>query len=243
MPRLYPSLVVLLLLALASTQATSATETAGYEKPATIEPSVTHWFSGYSVVVGVAYKKPNFRVKDKETRILEGRMTGTYQTEPVLYIDTPYHYFSDNPESDGFGWYVEYGFTTFTTHLQVVGTAESRIDLGTSISGETYNLTPIMFYNWGDPYIKNNQGQFFKAGLGIGLGYLQAKGDIILTETTNERLNIKFNELTMTLAILFEYRLNNFSIRLYAVGPSTDIKQYDYSMNEESYEFRYVFQF
>jgi len=56
-------------------------------------------------------------------------------------------------------------------------------DHGTSASGYTIYGLPVFFYNVGDKYLKNGKGKFIKIGIGVGLGYFETDGNIILENT------------------------------------------------------------
>ena len=115
--------------------------------------------------------------------------------------------------------------------------------MGTSVKGKFLYITPIIFYNWGDAVFKNGKGHAFKIGLGLGLGYLQAKGNIVFTETTSETVNIDINDIATTFAMMLVYRFNNVSIRFRGNSPGVSYEDTNYDIIESAMDVRYIFTF
>lgn len=189
------------------------------------EPREINWYNGFRMFVGTSTKQVTFTVQDKKTLRKQGALTEEMQTSPSIHFETPYYYFNNDPASKT-GWYIELGYSSFAVSKQEIGDENSDVlvDMGTSVTGRYLYLTPVAFYNFGDLNIKQGCGlslsttdacgQSFKFGIGIGIGYLQAKGDIILTETPGqERVSIDTNEIGSTIVVLMEYRLNNWMLR------------------------------
>ncbi|NIQ09785.1 MAG: hypothetical protein GWO08_06615, partial [Gammaproteobacteria bacterium] len=114
-----------------------------------------------------------------------GTMTVGDYTDVFFSIHNPYRYFGNSR----WGYYFEYGFSNFSMRLQEITQGIEYLDVnyGTGVNGWYMYLTPVLFYHWkpqgwfgtgtGNG---NNDGLLF--GIGIGGGYLDAKGTIRLTE-------------------------------------------------------------
>ena len=210
--------------------------------PQTNDIQEAHWYTGYTLTLGAAYKTVYFAVSERGSNITQGTLTNDGQITPSIIVKTPFYYFSDSP-SASLGWFVEYGYSSFEVNKQAVGEYLNEIDMGTSVTGKYLYVVPVLFYNWGDAYIKNGRGLSLKLGLGPGLGYLQAKGNIVLTETTNETEDVNFSAFGGAIAIVLDFRANNFLMRVSSNGPSPSHGNRVYSVHEEIFEIGYTFTF
>ena len=92
-------------------------------------------------------------------------------------------------------------------------------------------VTPALFYTWGDKVYQEDNFHAFRAGLGLGAGYLSATGSLVLTETPAQNtlgLDVKGFGLSSTLFL--EYRQNRWIYRLRSMGPSFSQGDYNYSV-------------
>ncbi len=201
-----------------------------------------NWYSGFNLTVGASYKKVTFEVSERGSNIKQGALTDDGQLTPSLILDTPFYYFTD-PGKSAFGWFVEGGYSSFEVNKQAVGKYSEEVDMGTSVSGKYFYLVPVIFYNWGDAYIEDGNGVSFKVGLGPGIGYLQARGNIVLTETTNETETVNFSEFGGAIVTLLDFRAGNFLMRYRIGGPSPSTGNRVYTVYEESFEIGYSFTF
>jgi len=142
-------------------------------------------------------------------------------------LSSPLHYFKDRP--DGYMW--SYNFRNFDFNRQTTGGQDQAENLGTSVDGYNVNAFWTYFYNYGDKYIINERSQSFKIGVGAGIGYLKADGNIVLTEVGGMPVsNIGVNDFGYVISVYFNYRYGPWSIRMdlydtfvgdysYGVGP------------------------
>lgn len=198
-----------------------------------------HWFDGYRLDVGLSVKQLTFDVyKSEETDTL-GTLSGEFVTTVFLTFGSPYKYCGESNA----GYYFQYGFSNFSMNTQEVDLED--VDLGTSAKGFFVYATPVFFYNFGDKHFVDGKGKAFKAGFGIGLGYLTAKGDIIFTNTTSEThtFDISSDVLSMAYYVLFDFRVNNWIFRAYGGGPEITTKDFDYNLFDFSFDIGYTFCF
>lgn len=140
----------------------------------------------------------------------------------ALYINHPYNYFADSNA----GYYFNYSYRSIDIDKQDItpnGGSFTVADLGTAVSGYNIYAYASLFYNFGDKRIVSHNNSFFKAGVGIGAGYLKADGDIILTEVPGQpRLNFDIADIGMVYQLFAEYRHGPWIFRAEAVG--TEVK-------------------
>lgn len=195
-------------------------------------------FSGYTLTVGITAKQLDFDyyrlVDDLDPA---GSMTeGMYATY-LLRAGTPY-VLSENKK---WGYYFETGFSNFSMKKQNVGYDER--DLGTSVDGNYWYVAPVGFYLFG-PVPKNKNELSVIAGVGVGVGYLSAKGDMLLTEDgSNELLQVDVKGTDLAVSVLLEARYGAWMTRIYGGGPSLDKGESSYSIFAFSWDFGYVFTF
>lgn len=116
--------------------------------------------------------------------------------------------------------------------------------MGTSVNGSYFFAAPVFFYNFSDRTTRNGKGHAFKFGVGVGLGYLRANGNIILTEDHSQRLlNINVDEFAHSINVLMDYQYGNFIIRARGGGPRVDDGPIEYSIFEFAMDMRYIVTF
>ena len=183
---------------------------------------------GYTVNVGVASKQLDLDVYDAGNVDYNGSLTEGSYVGLHLSVNSPYNFFSKN---GNLGYYYEYSLGSFKMELQNTTTGEEN--LGSSASGNYVYFTPVVFYNIGDN-IKLKKKDAFLVGMGIGLGYLQASGDIYFTETTNELFDIDVNGFDVSITILMEYQHNDWFVRVQDSGPDISSGNYEYTISDFS---------
>lgn len=194
-----------------------------------------HQDASYRLAGGISIKELSFDVYEKGSTDSLGTLTeGLY---PTLFIHagSPYRYFTKNTN---WGYYFEYGLSLFEISEQEVGLNEVNMD--TSVQGGYFYLTPTLIYNIGQ---KAGWPHTFILGLGVGVGYLKAEGDIILTETSSkERHEIDIDDFGYAVSILGDIKIDRYLIRLRASSPEVDKGDYTYNITEVSIDFGYVWE-
>ena len=74
------------------------------------------------------------------------------------------------------GVLMEYDITSFSLNMQDVG--GENVDLGTFVDGYSAFVTPTIFYSFSGRDIGGKHDQALITGVGFGLAYLHASGDI-----------------------------------------------------------------
>ncbi|MGA1871054.1 MAG: hypothetical protein ACMUJM_21175 [bacterium] len=169
---------------------------------------------GYTLTIGVAAKQLDFDYyRPEDDNDPAGSMTeGMYFTY-LFRAGSPYN-LSENKK---WGYYFETGFSKFSMSKQNVGDEEKN--LGTSVKGHFWYVTPIGFYLFG-PVPSNKKEISLLAGIGIGAGYIDAKGDMILTEYgSNELHKVNHRGFDLAVSILLEAHYGKWMTRIYGGGP------------------------
>ena len=103
------------------------------------------------------------------------------------------------------------------------------VDLGTSASGFYAYITPMLFYNIGDKMI--HDGKVHSLKLGIGIGYLKVKGDMIFTEKNpSERHVFDIRDYGSAVGVMLDYRYDRFFARVTGAGPFIDEGAFEYQL-------------
>ena len=190
---------------------------------------------GVTINVGIASKQLDLDVTNEGNFNPSGSITeGSFVTYH-LSMNSQYSFLSENSR---FGYYFEYGFGNFEMSSQNVN--EVEVDLGTEVTGTYFHLTPVAFYNFGDS-VKLKEKDAYIFGVGVGFGYLQAKGDIILTETTNQSFPVDVNGVEISIIVLMEYQHNDWFFRAQGGGPTLSDGGYEYDIFDFSMIVGYSF--
>jgi hypothetical protein len=156
--------------------------------------------------------------------------------QPTVFVDigSPYKFFGES----NLGWYVLYSFRHFDADKQLVGESKESLDLGTSASGYMMYLTPVIFLgSRGD-----EASTRFRIGMGAGVGYVNASGDIVYTETDElERHDIDISNASYTFGILMEGMQHNVLIRVSAQIGMFNEGGLSYETPDISVDIGYVF--
>lgn len=192
------------------------------------------FFSGFRLALGVSSKSLDFDVYEKGKGDPAGTLTESRYNALFLSFGSPYRFFADS----NLGYYWEYGFSSFRMTRQVVGSNEAEVDLGTSVHGRYVYGTPVLFYRFGD----DRHGLIL--GAGVGLGYLKARGSIVLTEVSGQpRHDVDVSGVDWAYGILIDYRYRGFIVRARGFGPSLTRGGFEYDIFDYSLDVGYEFTF
>lgn len=192
------------------------------------------WLGEWNLTLGVSAKEQRIHVKESFRGDEFGTLSSGFQPTVLVDIGSPYRYFGGSD----FGWYVLYAFRHFDAGEQLVGENKSSQDLGTSASGYTMYLTPMIF--WGPA--KEIESTIVKIGAGAGIGYIKASGDVIFTETGDmERHQINISDAAFTVGLLMEAIKKSFLIRVSAGIGMVNKGGLYYEVPDIAVELGYVF--
>jgi hypothetical protein len=156
--------------------------------------------------------------EDSETDLAE--MENKLYFAPALSFRSENNYI--NNESN-WGYFLEFNTGYYNLNRQYV--KDSTVDLGSEISGLYLDLTPTLFYNLGS---RDGRGLSFKAGLGLGLGFLSVKGDSVLTEVAGEPVQ-EYDDsgFGFTAGLFLETVLDGWFLQIKGYGPYIGIDDQD----------------
>ena len=194
--------------------------------------------AGYSFTVGASAKELTLNYyRSADDSDPAGIMTGGLYYTYLLRASSPFTL----RENSRWGYYFETGFSNYSLSKQNVG--EEELDLGTSVSGTYWYITPVGFYLYG-PVPGEKKELSILTGIGVGIGYLKAKGSMKLTEDGSNQLhNVDKDEIDIAVSVLIEAYYGHWVSRIYGGGPYTESRQDAYNIVNFSWDVGYTFVF
>ena len=199
------------------------------------ETTTGNLLSTYRATIGIKINVFDFDVYNKDSTNPNGTLSEDFSYSPIFKLGSPLNYIEDS----NWGGLMEYSFSGFTLNQQFVN--NRLVDLGTSVKGYYAFVTPTLFYSFAESFTDKDTDLSLITGLGLGIGYLKATGDIIFTETTQQRLEIDVNGLALAISLFVDYRFENFMTRLSGELISHSKGNNDYDAFGFTWDFSYVF--
>jgi hypothetical protein len=191
--------------------------------------------SAYRLTPGISLRSTDLDVYNKDSSDTNGTLSEDFSYLPFIVLGSPYKYFGES----NWGTLMEYSISVFELNQQLVN--DELVDLGTSVKGYYAFVTPTVFYSFTGQKPHGKYDQTLITGLGIGLGYLNASGDIIFTETTQQRFDIDVSGAALAVSLFVDYRFGNFVTRISGGLTSHTKGAYDYDAFGFSWGFGYIF--
>jgi len=161
-----------------------------------------------------------------------GTMTSDVSLFPVFRVQLPYQMTGKSQ----WGWYTELEAKPFQLSKQLV--ADQIVALDTEVSGWYWHITPIGFYRW--QLSKNTEVFHILQGIGLGLGYQDVSGTMMLTEDlSNEVVHIDSRGLDLSVSVITEFQYQFWLVRIYAGGLILDQQGTNNSVFDMSLELAY----
>jgi len=202
------------------------------------DASILDLLSSYRLTAGISLNSVDFDVYDKDSSSPNGTLSEEFSFSPFVTLGSPYRYFGDS----NWGGLMEYSFSRFQLNQQMIGDdRDNLVDLGTSVKGNYAFVTPTVFYSFFGQEAHNEKNHALIAGLGVGLGYLKADGDIIFTESTQERVDIDISDASLAVSLFVDYRIGNIMTRVSGGLVTVPQGEFDYDAFGFKWEFGYVF--
>lgn len=184
--------------------------------------------------VGLSLKQLSLDVYEKGRTNPEGILTENYTITPELGLASKITYFSDS--SWGYKYVLNFGRFEMTT--QEVDLED--VNLGTSANGYFLYAMPVGIYN----FHKGKENSSILIGFGVGIGYLNASGEVILTESSPQVTHdLNFSELTYSYGLFFEHEINSWSYGISIYGPEITKGAYEYNLFDFGITLRKKFNF
>lgn len=158
-----------------------------------------------------------------------GMMEDDFSVWPVVLLRSSEVFF----DKSRWGYSIEFMAGYFDINKQEVN--GKQLDLGTSVNGYYGYLTPMLYYRFGDKSNKTKTGWHTTLSIGIGVGYLKVKGDMIMTELSpNRKEAINGEGFGMSAGVYAEFSDNNWFFRISNYAPKTKIGNYDLMLHNVS---------
>lgn len=190
--------------------------------PSAGDSALVDRIADYGLKIGLGFSSTDFDVYTEGSMDPNGTFSEDFTWFPYLTLVSPYRYFGETRA----GGMMEYKISGFRLSRQLVG--DDLVDLGSSLSGSYAFVTPTLFYSFTGRNASVTLGQSLIIGIGVGIGYLRANGDIVFTETTGQRFNINISGMAIAVSGFVEYRIHGFELRVYSGLVSHTEGGYDY---------------
>lgn len=201
------------------------------------------------VSIGLSYSTVELFISessDEDNENNSATMSSEFLLTPIIGYSTDLKKFGDS----NFGYYLETIWKEYELDRQSLNGTDSPmklsdvsdpdlVDLGTSIKGTTFAVTPILAYE-----IPILMDIYMQLGMGFGLGYLSVKGDYYETDETASEvcrrsstiaelksncLKQKVNDDGFTTSVGFLAKLSYKNLSLSAVMSGPGFSNYDYN--------------
>jgi len=184
--------------------------------------------------IGLSVKQLSLDVYDKGQTDPKGILTDDFRVFPELGLESDITYSSGN--SWGYKFVINLGWFEMTTQE----VALEDVNLGTSAKGYFLYAMPVGVYD----FFKDKENSSLLVGVGLGVGYLNASGDIIFTESIPQtRHNFNISELTYAYGLFLEYTRHSWSYSISLYGPEVSDGDYEYNLFDFGMTVRKKFSF
>ena len=184
--------------------------------------------------IGLSLKQLSLDVYEKGQTDPEGVLTGDFRVAPELGLESNITYFSNS------SWGYKFAFNLGWFEMSTQEVALEDVNLGTSAKGYFLYAMPVGVYD----FFKDKENSSLLVGLGFGVGYLNASGDIIFTESGSQtRQEFDFSELTYSYGLFFEYVIHSWSFGISLYGPEVSDGNYEYNLFDFGMTVRKKFSF
>lgn len=184
--------------------------------------------------LGLSFSQLSLDVYEKGKTDPEGILTDDFLIMPLFGIESNVK----NLYYGGWGYRYVFNLGPFKMKTQEVDLED--VDLGTSAKGYFAYAMPVLVYD----FLGDKVDSSLVVGLGVGIGFLEARGDIIFTEANPQtRHNFKFSEMTYAYGLFFEHEFNDFSYGFSLYGPEVIKGDYEYNLFNFELVFRKKYYF
>lgn len=190
----------------------------------------------YRITAGITIYSTDFDIYDKGSSNPNGTLSEEFSYAPSIIIGSPYNYFADSNWASS----IEYSFSTFKLSQQLVN--DELVDLGTSVEGYYAFITPTLVYSFTDAQNSSLNNYSLITGLGVGIGYLEASGDIIFTETTQQQIDFDISGAALAISLFIDYRIGDYITRISGGLTSYSQDDFEYDSFGFSMDFGFIFE-
>ena len=159
--------------------------------------------------------------------------------QPTIGLRSEEGSFSDE---SNWGYFYEVNYARFELSLQETSSGELA-DYDTGLSGWGLYAIPVGYYHF-------NKGKpeewSYKAGIGVGLGYLNMSGSFVITEPShlnyNQRKKVDAKGIDMAVAIYLEVSKGPHTFLIENYSPTIEDDKYSYQFMNVGISYKYAFQ-
>ncbi len=157
---------------------------------------------------------------------------------PSIGIRTESRYFN---EDSGWGFHFEVNGSLIDIKTQTIPDSEPPVDVGTGIRGYSIYVVPLAYYH----FKRNSIAEWsYKAGIGLGAGYLNLKGNFKITGSSSPNYNdiedVNASGVGMAGGAYFEASKGSHLIVIQNFVPMISDKRYSYSQLNLLFSYKYV---
>jgi hypothetical protein len=177
----------------------------------------------WNYIVGLSFKEVSLDVYEKGETDSEGTLIEDWSVIPEFGFESKVTYFSDT------NWGYKYAFNIAPFEMSRQEVDLENVNLNTSADGYFFYAMPVGVYD----FQKHKADSSLLLGLGVGLGYLNAEGDIIFTESSPQtKHDFKFSEFAVSMGLLFQYITEGWSFGVSLYGPEVSDGEFEYNLYE-----------
>jgi hypothetical protein len=206
-------------------------------------------YNGYEAVVGVTSRAQALLVFEGTGDKRLAVMTGNFVPSPQIFITTPFRPFKVEEVNRGkttrSGYYWKYSYNKFSLDRQEdpvmggIGPGSPVYNYGTKVEGDFFAVAPVI----ATEMLRPDGAVKFRGEGGLGLGYLNLKGDIVLGDWLGDplapRTQINYSGLSFFLFAMGRHHWGSFMFG-YQMGISaTSSRPYSYSQSYVSLDVGY----
>jgi hypothetical protein len=206
-------------------------------------------YHGYEAVVGVASRTQALLVfegtGDKKLAV----MTGNFVPYPQIFINTPFRPFkvkdADVEKNTRSGYYWKYSYNRFSLDRQEdpdtggIGSTSPVYNYGTKVEGNFFAVAPVIATDM----LRPDGTVKLRLETGLGLGYLDLEGDIVLGDWQGDPLapttHINYSGPSFFLFTMGRYNWRSFMFGFQMGISATSSKPYSYSQSYISLDIGY----
>ena len=189
---------------------------------------------GYSGGLGVTLKQVTLDLMTGSDHLVVATIGNALSPFPVLNLQSPVRYFG----ASKLGYYLRWEYGLFKLNIQESFTSSNPRweDMGTSVGGYFVSATPFLVVD-----THREADSRFRMWLGLGLGYLSVRGDVIVYEDAEpdrpfrEVVDITEPALNCTLTMEFIGAKGQFGTKIAWLQSKTD--GYHYYLSEAAITF------
>jgi hypothetical protein len=182
--------------------------------------------------LGASVSQPSLSIRDTATDNVVAEMVDRAAIWPSLSLRTRERYFGETNfgyAASVWAWYMNIG------QQKVSG---KNVNLGTSVRGYYAYLTPTLSYRFGDKFSMESPNWMTTVGIGLGIGYLNVRGEAITTGTTPQvRKRINDSGFGLSTGVFLEVMKHGWFVRLNNFGPILSNSNFKLDFRDNSITF------